>query len=107
MLMNTFQLNVNIKTVLYLRIVRHARYKIKISDVNPWPGKQASAARYRAAAHSLSSTGRKELVPKQRAKDCKSLCLNHTSPRWRDKERKKERSLRLLQTVPNLLCGNH
>ena len=55
--MNTFQLNVNIKTVLYLRIVRHARYKIKISDVNPRPGKQASAARYRAAAHSLSSTG--------------------------------------------------
>jgi len=37
-------------------MAQNARYKIKIPGVNPRPGKQAPAARYRATAHSLSST---------------------------------------------------
>src|SRR6218665_423786 len=32
------------------------------------------------------SRRRKELDPERRANDCKGLCLNHRSPRSRDKE---------------------
>jgi len=48
----------------YFRIVglRNVRYKVKISGVNPRPGKQASAVRYQAVAHSLSSTALEQLV---------------------------------------------
>jgi len=47
-----FKLKVNIKAVPYLSLVLNTNL-----GVSPRPGSHTSAARYRAAAHSLSSTG--------------------------------------------------
>ena len=59
---NIFELKVNIKTVPYSRTVWSAWYKIKISGANPQPGNQTSAAPYRAADHSFSSTSLLDLA---------------------------------------------
>ena len=62
-----FKLKVNIKAVPYSSLVLNTNL-----GVSPRPGSQTSAARYRAAAHSLSSTALVRLAFEWRSRNSES-----------------------------------
>ena len=57
-----FKRKVIIKSERDSRSLLYGMYKIRKSGVSPRPGNQTSAALYRAADHSLSSTGLEETL---------------------------------------------